>query len=116
METAAPVVLVHQAIPQVAPEQQTENESAANFDYKVYEEMNIDTSSENTSSSEFEILSSTDPPEPGLLEREVKTRTDPALLAPIPGPEAQLDEVVIYGFRPPATLSKNSLPNLMIFL
>ena len=43
--TAAPVVLVHQAIPQIAPEQQTENKSAANFVYNVYEEMNIDTSS-----------------------------------------------------------------------
>ena len=93
MGTAAPVVLVHQAIPQVAPEQQTEKKSAANFVYKVHEEMIIDTSSEYTSSSEFKFLSSTDPSEPGLSEREVKKRTDPALLAPISGPEAQLDEV-----------------------
>ena len=91
--TAAPVVLVYQAIPQVAPDQQTENISAASFVYKIYEEMNINTSFEYTSSSEFEFLWSTDPSEPGLSERQVKKRTDPALLAPIPGPEAQLDEV-----------------------
>ena len=33
------------------------------------------------SSSEFEILSSTDPLEEGLSEREIKKRTDPDLLA-----------------------------------
>ena len=55
--------------------------------------MNIDTSSEYNSSSEFEFLSSTDPSEPDLSERKVTKRTDPALVAPIPGPEAQLDEV-----------------------
>ena len=38
-------------------------------------------------------MSSTDPSELGLSEREIKKRTDPALIAPIPGPEAQLDEV-----------------------
>ena len=69
--TAAPVVPFHKEIPQVAPEQQTESESAANFVYRFNDEMNIDTSSENSSSSEFEFLFSTDPSEPGLLEREV---------------------------------------------
>ena len=44
-------------------------------------------------SSEFEFLSSTDPSEEGLSEREVRKRTDPDLLAPIPGPESQLEEV-----------------------
>ena len=38
--------LSSQKIPEVAPEQQTEDKSAANFVYKVNEEMNIDTSSE----------------------------------------------------------------------
>ena len=53
--TAAPVVLVHQAIPQVASEQQTENKSAANVVYKIYGEMNRDTNFEYTSSSEVEF-------------------------------------------------------------
>ena len=34
-----------------------------------------------------------DPSEPGFSEREVKKPTDPALLDPFPGLEAQLDEV-----------------------
>ena len=55
--------------------------------------MNIETNSEYSSLSEFEFLSSIYPSEPGLTEREVKIRNDPALLAPIPGPEAQLDKV-----------------------
>ena len=38
-------------------------------------------------------MSSTDPFEDGLSEREVKQRTDSNLRAPIPGPEAQLDEI-----------------------
>ena len=109
--TALPVVLVLQANPQVAPEQQTENKSAATFDYKICEEMNIDTSSEYTSSSVFEFLSSTDPSEPSLSEREVKKRTDPVLLDPIPGPEVQLDEVRnLWG----STLLKNSSVNLIL--
>ena len=97
--TTAPVVLVHQASPQVTPEQQPGNKSAPIF-FKVYEEINIDTSSEYTSSFEFEILSSTDPSEPGLSEREFKKCTDPALLAPIPCPEALLDEIFM-GFERP---------------
>ena len=65
----------------------------ANFVYKVYSEMNLSTASELTSSSEFEFLSSTDPSEAGLSEREIRKRTDPDLLAPIPGPDSQLQEV-----------------------
>ena len=67
--------------------------SRANFVSKVYSEMNISTASELTSSSEFEFLSSTDPSEAGLSEREIRKRTDPDLLAPIPGPDSQLQEV-----------------------
>ena len=55
--------------------------------------MNLSTASELTSSSEFEFLSSTDPSEAGLLEREIRKRADPDLLAPIPGPDSQLQEV-----------------------
>ena len=51
----------------------------ANFVYKVYSEMNLSTASELTSSSEFEFLSSTDPSEAGLSEREIRKRTDPDL-------------------------------------
>ena len=65
--------------------------------------MNIDTSSEYTSSSEFEFLSSTDPSEPDLSEREVKKRTDPALLAQ----KRNLTKSVFHGVRPPVTLSEN---------
>ena len=45
------------------------------------------------SSSEFEFLSSTDPSEAGLSEHEIRKRTDPELMAPIPGPDSQLQEV-----------------------
>ena len=55
--------------------------------------MNYDTDSQLTSSSEYEILSSTDPTEEGLSEREVRKRTDPELMAPVQGPESQLKEV-----------------------
>ena len=51
--------------------------------------MNCDTDSQLTSSSEFEFLSSTDPTEEGLSEREVRKRTDPELMAPVQGPESQ---------------------------
>ena len=52
-------------------------------------------------------MSSTDPSELGLSEREIKKRTDPALMAPIPGPEAQLDELRgLWGPAASDTLSK----------
>ena len=92
--TAVPVTMVHKAIPQVMPEQETiSQQSSANCVYKINEQMNFDSSSEYSSSSDFEFLSSTDPSELSLSEREVKKRTDPVLMAPIPGPETQLDEV-----------------------
>ena len=34
-----------------------------------------------------------DPSETGLSEREIRKRTDPELMAPIPGPDSQLQEV-----------------------
>ena len=54
--------------------------------------MNYDTDSQLNSSSEFEILSTTDPTEEGLSKREKRKRTDPELMAPVPGPESQLNE------------------------
>ena len=54
--------------------------------------MNYNTDSQLTS-SEFEFLSSTDPTEEGLSDREIRRRTDPELMAPIQGPESQLKEV-----------------------
>ena len=86
--------MVHKAIPQLNPEQKTvPQQSSASCVYKVYEQMNFDSSSEYNFSSEFEFLSSTDTSEFGLSGREVKKRTDPTLMAPIPSCEAQLDEV-----------------------
>ena len=55
--------------------------------------MNYDTDSQLTSFSEFEFLSSTDPTEEGLSDREIRKRTDPELMAQVQGPESQLTEV-----------------------
>ena len=97
--TVVPVSLVYQAVPQnldsptkTSKETKADN-GRANFVYKVYSEMNLSSASELTSSSEFEFLSSTDPSEAGLSEREVRKRTDPELMAPIPGPDSQLLEI-----------------------
>ena len=97
--TVVPVSLVYQAVPQnldpptkASKETKTDN-GRANFVYKVYSEMNLSSASELTSSSEIEFLSSTDPSEAGLSEREVRKRTDPELMAPIPGPDSQLQKV-----------------------
>ena len=97
--TVVPVSLVYQAVPQnldsptkTSKENKADN-GRANFVYKVYSEMNLSTASELTSSSEFEFLSSTDPCEAGLSEREIRKRTDPELMAPLPGPDSQLQEV-----------------------
>ena len=69
--------MVHKVIPQIVPGQETvSQQSNANYVHKVYEQMKFDSSSEHSSSSEFEILSYTDPSVFGLSEREVKKRTD----------------------------------------
>ena len=97
--TVVPVYLVYQAVPQELEDisktnQKTEaDEGRANFVYKIYSRMNLSTESELTSSSEFEILSSTDLSEEGLSQRENCKPTDPELTAPIPGPNSQLQEV-----------------------
>ena len=88
--------LVYRAIPQPsAPKPalrtQVDNDQFA-FVNTFYEEMNYDTDAQLTS-SEFEFLSSTDPTEEGLSEREVRKRTDPELMAPVQGPESKLKEV-----------------------
>ena len=96
--TVVPVSVVYQAVPQNLVSSTTTSKKTnadngrANSVYKVYSEMNLSTASELTS-SEFEFLSSTDPSETGLSEREIRKRTDPELMAPIPGPDSQLQEV-----------------------
>ena len=87
--------MVYQAIPQQTPENpNTEvNNDHLSFVNRVYEKMNYSTDSQLTSLSEFEFLSSTEPTEAGLSDREIRKRTDPELMAPIPGPESQLKEV-----------------------
>ena len=97
--TVVPVSLGYQAVPQnlgsstTTSKETNAHKGRANFVCKVYSEINLSTPSELTSSSEFEFLSSTDPSETGLSEREIRKRTDPELMAPIPGPESQLQEV-----------------------
>ena len=95
--TAAPVRLVYHAVPQCAlahkGKSDEKSDSPNEFVNRVYSEMDLNLHSKCSSSSEFEFLSSTDPSEEGLSEREIRKRTDPDLLAPIPGPESQLEEV-----------------------
>ena len=97
--TVVPITVVYQAVPQCLDSPTTTrtktdaDDSRANFVHKIYSEVNLSTASELTSSSEFEFLSSTDPSEAGLSEREIRKRTDPELMAPIPGPESQLKAV-----------------------
>ena len=103
------VSLVYQAIPRqptLQPTQQTEvNNDQFAFVNKIYGEMNYDTDSQLTSSSEFEFLSSTDPTEESLSDREIRKRTDPELMAPVQGPESQLEEVQdLYGHKASASL------------
>ena len=69
------------------------SKSPNNFVNRICSEIDLSSQSKFSSSSEFEFLSSTDPTEEGLSEREVRNRTDPDLLTPIPGPESQLEEV-----------------------
>ena len=89
-----PVSLAYRAIPQQSTPQPTQRTQVYNDQFAfvnkihIYEEMNYDTNSQLTSSSEFEFLSSTDPTEEGLSEREVRKRTDPELMAPVQGPES----------------------------
>ena len=95
--TAAPVRLVYHAVPQCAQVNKEEGDekskSLNGFVNRIYSEIDLSSQSKFPSSSEFEFLSSTDPSEEGLSEREVRKRTDPDLLAPIPGPASQLEEV-----------------------
>ena len=97
--TVVPVSLVYQAVPQnlgcstTTSKETNADNGCANFVCRVYSEINLSTASELTSSSEFQFLSSTDPSETGLSEREIRKRTDPELMAPIPGPDSQLQEV-----------------------
>ena len=93
MDNVVPVSLVYQAILQRTLEQQPTKTEVNNnqfpFVHKIYEKMNYSTDSQLTSSSEFEFLST----EAGLSDRGVRKRTEPELMALIPGPESQLKEV-----------------------
>ena len=95
--TAAPVRLVYHAVPQCALAHKGKNDEKSDspneFVNRVYSEMDLNSHSKCSSSSEFEFLSSTDPSEEGLSEREIRKRTDPDLFALIPRPESQLEEV-----------------------
>ena len=104
-----PVSLVYRAIPQQSTPKPTQRTQVDNdqfaFVNKIYEEMNYDTNSQLTSSSEFELLSSKDPTEEGLSKREVRKRTDPEPLAPVQGPESQPKEVQnLWGAKASASL------------
>ena len=80
--TLVSVSLVYQAVPQ--REDQTKKTEADNdhieFVHKVYEDIILSTDSKFTSSSVF--LSSTEPTEKGLSDREMRKRTDTELIAP----------------------------------
>ena len=113
MGIVVPVSLVYQAIPQQSTPQSTQRAEVNNdqfaFVNKIYEEMNYDTDSQLTSSSEFEFLSSTDPTEESLSDRKIRKRTDQELMAPVQGPESQLKEVQdLWG--PKASASLESIP------
>ena len=105
--TAAPVRLVYHAVPQCAQVHKEGDEkpkSPNDFVNRIYSEIDLSSQSKFSSSSEFEFLSSTDPSVEGLSEREVRKRFNPDLLAPIPGPESQLEEVQKLWDKLPATL------------
>ena len=94
---AAPVRLVYLAVPQCArahKEEGDKNSKSPNeFVNRIYSEIDLSSQSLFSSSSEFEFVSSTEPSDEGLSEREVRKRTDTDLVAPIPGPESQLEDV-----------------------
>ena len=84
--TAAPVRLVDHAVPQCAlahkGQSDEKSDSPNEFVKTVYSEMDLNSHSKCSSSSEFEFLSSTDPSEEGLSEREIRKRTDPEVYRP----------------------------------
>ena len=107
--------MVHKSNPQTPPKTQTETAyQPASFFYELYDQINFDSVSEYSSSSEFQFFCSTD-----LIYRNArqKKRTNPALMAAIPGPEAQLDEVRgLWGSHASDPLSKflNELDDLFM--
>ena len=90
--TAAPVRLVYHAFPQGAREHKEECDEKSkppnDFVNRIFSEIDLTSQLKFSSSSQFEFLSSTDPSEKGLSEREVRKRTDPDLLVPIPEHES----------------------------
>ena len=65
------------------PEKTEVDKDHIDFAHKVFEEIILSTDSQLTSSSEIEFLSSTDPTEQGLSEREIREQTDTELMTPI---------------------------------
>ena len=91
--TVVAVSMVYRATPQRVdyPKQKTEvDKNHIDLVHKVYEEINLSIDSQLTSSSEIEFLSSTVLTEEGLSDREKRKRTDPEVMALIPGPKSQL--------------------------
>ena len=91
-----PVSLIYKAVPQHVDDPKTKlkvDNDHVDFVNKVYENIILSTDLQKTSASEFVFLSSTDPTDEGLSDHEKRKRTDPELMAPIPGPESQLQEV-----------------------
>ena len=112
------VALVYRAIPQQLANTKTKTEvKNARMDSSVcnvYEAMNLSTESQLTSSSEIEFLSSTDPTEEGLSDCEKRKRTGPELMAPISGPESQVQEVKYLWVSEASASLENILTNSMI--
>ena len=102
--TAAPERLVYHAIPHCSRKHKDGSDkklkSPNDFVNRVYPEIDLSSQYNCSSSSEFEFLYSTDPSEEGLSEREIRKRTDHDLLARLPGPESQLEEVQTSRDRP----------------
>ena len=74
------------------------------FVHKVFETIILSTDSQLTTSSDFEFLSFTDPTEERLSDCGIRKRADPELIAPIKGPESELQEVK-YLWGPEASTS-----------
>ena len=86
--TAVPVFLLYRAVPQqleVSKAKTEVDKDRADFVNKIYEDINLSTELQFISLSEFEILSSTDPTEEGLSDREKRKRTHHELKSLIPG-------------------------------
>ena len=117
--TLVSVSFVNEGVPQTLPTQPEKaevNESRNHDVYKVYQQMNLSIDFECTSSSEIEVLSSTDPSEKNLSEREVRERTDADLIAPFQDPNRISRRSKSCGARVPVSLWVTYLMSSMICL